>query len=133
MSPEEKLDMLYDILSAALDCRWKDIQKLLEIADFANRIDVKMDFFEIVNRVKEYDMRLDINSVLYETMYWIMEDLLEDVDIDTAEMIWNEWSPFINYFDSWFNNPIDELLYEEDVSREGVIQKLIKFYIERRE
>lgn len=104
-----------------------------------------VEIFEIREDIKSYDGDItDVNSWFHSTIsltfYKVLEGLEEFIEeniedeeenslaIEKLEELRDDFSPFINYLDSWFNNILDEIDLTED--HEEVFKAITKAFLE---
>jgi predicted ribosome quality control (RQC) complex YloA/Tae2 family protein len=112
---------------------YRDIEKLEELLEAAEKFNIYPD--EILENIKEIENDpTDINSWIYSTMSLLFYKIMDEVEkeiydkniIKKVEKIREEFSPYVNAMDSWFNNFLDEINLQntKDVIIEEVINAL---------
>jgi len=120
-----------DLLMSILECGIQDLDKMEEILSKAENWLVDIDFDDVIENAKDLG-RIDFNTILYAIMENIVYDLVEDIeDEKIREKILDNFNPFLNYLDSYFNNCLDEL--DEKSTREEAIKCLIEEVEEKEE
>lgn len=112
---------------------YRDIEKLEELLEAAEKFNIYPD--EILEDIREIENDpTDINSWIYSTMSLLFYKIMDKVEkttydkniIKKVEKIREEFSPYVNAMDSWFNNFLDEINLQntKDVIIEEVINAL---------
>lgn len=112
---------------------YRDIEKLEELLEAAEKFNIYPD--EILEDIREIENDpTDINSWIYSTMSLLFYKIMDEVEkeiydkniIKKVEKIREEFSPYVNAMDSWFNNFLDEINLQntKDVIIEEVINAL---------
>jgi uncharacterized coiled-coil DUF342 family protein len=115
-----------------------DIEKLEEYLKIAKKFGVTIDDIrEEIQETFRYSAGeegdiADINNWFYvaihEIFYAIMDEVrnvTEDEEIlKKIEELENNFNPYINYMDSWFNNLLDEIDFTKD--KEEIIEEVIR-------
>ncbi|SDG32110.1 hypothetical protein SAMN04244560_02145 [Thermoanaerobacter thermohydrosulfuricus] len=110
---------------------YRDIEKLEELLEAAEKFNIYPD--EILEDIKEIENDpTDINSWIYSTMSLLFYKIMDEVEkeiydkniIKKVEKIREEFSPYVNAMDSWFNNFLDEIDLQKD--KNEIIEEVIK-------
>jgi len=124
--------MEYELLKCLFGWYPLDIKKLTELFELAQKLNV-VD--EIMNYVEEASFdKADINSYIYAIIDLIFErlcdEIQDEVDEEIIERARDDFSPYINYMDSWSNyDSIDG--YDSEKSIEKLIEEFKKEIIEK--
>jgi len=115
-----------------------DIEALNELIEKAELLEIyPEDIREYIEN--NYMNVTDINSWFHGVMslmfYKIVNtirNILDEDDEEHRELLnklqeWeDDFSPYINYLDSWFNNPLDEIDWKSVETSEDLINKVIE-------
>jgi len=119
-------------LTDVLDWGSLDINALEKRISEAEKIGVTLD--DIKDYVEDLENKTDINTWIYATLNCIFQktcDLLKE-EFPEKESIIESWeddySPFINYLDSWQNNELDEIDFDSNNWKEELISILNERY-----
>jgi hypothetical protein len=109
---EHKINSLcYDLIEIG----YLDLKSLLPYYECLKRFE---DDISIIDLLNDMDLKLDTNNIYFviidKLFYFICNELenLEDIkknELKNIEKLKDNFSPFINCLDSWFNNVFDEL------------------------
>ena len=124
-------DWKTELLSNLLGCGWRDLDKFEEFLNKAEAWDIKIDLYDIVEETKDIHEAVGFNTLLHTLLDEIFNDLISEFDDEDAELLRDNFAPHLNFLDSWFNNPLDDL--DENSTREDAIRKLSEWLEELKE
>lgn len=118
----DRIEMYESILTSVLHCGWLDLQTLENYIKKSEDWGIYLDIDEIAENVIDLYGKLEFNEILYGIMEAIFNNLVESEKFtdNERELLYDNFSPSLNFCDSWFNNPLDEA----GNTREEAIQKL---------
>ena len=119
------------LLTAILECGISDLEKMEEFIKKAENWNVRIDLYDIIEEAKTEFGKIEFNTILYLIMRNIFYDLIQEFEEKDKEILYEEFNPYLNYLDSFFNNPLDEL--DENSTREDAINKLKEWLNEIKE
>ena len=124
-------ETIKEILVDTLNCGYSDVDLVISLYKMALKIGAIEGFYNVVDKAEDLGYeKLDCNVVIYVLMREIVYSLAEDVGEDFREWLDEEWSPYVNYLDSWFNiDPLDEVKWNgKRVNREKLVRELKKWF-----
>lgn len=109
-----------------------DVEKLEEYLEIAQKFNI--DIYDIREDIKGYGGDItDINSWFYSVINFIFNNVMDEVEkstddktiLEKVDELRNNFSPYINYMDSWFDNFLDNIDLNQD--KENIIKDVIKY------
>lgn len=135
---EGRIDMLTDILQ----CGWLDAQYFINLLGQCEKYDIEMGDIKDDIEGMGYELgNIDINTYIFSAMDKLFFRVMQNVEEKAEEELkpenferFNEflqelkdnYSPFINCIDSWFNNCFDEMTLNGDEEQD--FRELLKAY-----
>ena len=111
-----------ELLTTILDCGIQDIDKLLNlITDYEN---LGGDIEDVNDYIKYPGVTISFGTITFAVMNLMMNQITDYMEksveeyvkqskkekyIDKIEEIRENFDPYINYMDSWYNNHLDEI------------------------
>lgn len=118
-------------LTDVLGWGYLDVKALEDYIEVAKKFDIYPE--DIKEDIKGYDGDVtDINAWFYSSItlifYEIRDELKKSTDdgelLEKIEEMEDNFNPFINYMDSWFNNFLDDIDFNQD--KEKILKDVIK-------
>lgn len=125
---------MYDnLVSALLNCGVRDLNLLDELLGVAEKFEINID--DVIEKTRELFNKVEFNELVYILMEHIFNAVMDEVEQYAGETedkkllkqvkdLRDNFSPFLNYIDSWFNNLLDEVDLEQ--SRDEIIRDVIE-------
>ena len=108
------------LLMELLNCGYRDLERLLYLLEIAEKFDITVS--DIVDLAKNSGSEINLNTLIFFTMDRIMEELAKHSGCIKGKRLYEDFNPHINYFDSWFNNIVDEFIWDcKDKSKYEII------------
>ena len=121
----ERTWFLEYLLAAVLKCGTADLDFLFKFCKSAERVEVDLDLNDIVRRAaSQSDGTIDFNILLYHMMLEVFNNLVEELPEELQEVAREYFYPYLNYLDSHFDNDLDNVFFNEDVTREKAVEAL---------
>ena len=118
-------DWKEELLTALLECGYRDLERLEEFLRIAKELNINIDLDGIIWELKDEEINIDLNMIMFKVMETIVYDLAEE--LNKVEEAQEKFNPFLNYLDSWFNNDLDELIGREEITREEALKLMEKW------
>ena len=109
------------LLTQLLDCGPADLEKLKEIITKGEKWGA-IDWYDVKDMLSLKRDPPKFNQVMYAIMYSIMDNLTSELSEEEKEMLMEDFEPYVNYLDSYFNNCLD--LLDENSTRDEAIKCL---------
>ena len=125
---------MYDnLVSVLLGCGVRDLNLLNELLGVAEKFEINID--DVVEETRELFNKVEFNELVYILMEHIFNAVMDEVEqyaeetedkklLQRVEDLRDNFSPFLNYIDSHFNNLLDEVDFEQ--SRDEIIRDVIE-------
>jgi hypothetical protein len=120
-------------LTDVLGWGYADIEALEEYIEIAKKFDIFPD--DIIEDIKSYEGDVtDISTWFYSSITLIFYEIIDELEkstddsdlLEKIQKLRDNFDPYINYMDSWFNNCLDDIDFNQDREKilEDVIEKL---------
>jgi len=118
---------LYDVL----DWAYLDVEKLEWYLEIASRLGISID--DVKEEIEEFNGDTsNINNWFYaviELIFWnVTNKLFEQTDDENLkyeiETMQDNFSPYINYMDSWFDNDLDNIDWDNVDNLDEAVDEL---------
>lgn len=143
MKSQDYINGQIDMLTDVLDCGWLDAQYFINLLGQCEQYSIEMS--DIKSSIEDMGYQLtdiDINTYIFAAMDSLFHTVLSQVE-EKAEQdlkpenlerfndfltdLRDNYSPFINCIDSWFNNCFDEMTLNGDLDQD--YNELLKAFV----
>ena len=143
MKTQDYINGQIDMLTDFLDCGWLDAQYFIKLLGQCEQYNIEMS--DIKSSIEDMGYQLsdiDINTYIFAAMDSLFHAVMQNVEekakdelkpenFERFEEFLNDlkdnYSPFINCIDSWFNNCFDEMTLNGDLDQD--FKELLKAFI----
>ena len=111
-----------ELLMSILKCGYRDLEKLNVVLGIADELDLNID--NIMKYTEEINEgKINFNALMYSAMQLIINEIADRIseeyeDGEIANKLRDNFNPYVNYMDSWFNiEALDSWDSEDDISK----------------
>ena len=135
-----------EIFCDLFDCGVMDLEKFIKLYKLCEKFGITMD--EVKDFMNEVGIKCNLNGFIYAMLSLLNDKIfsreipryirengtltsqLKDTLNELCDFYIDEFNPIVNYMDSWFNNCLDEFIWNtDDLTRRDIIEKAIYYMI----